>query len=69
MPKTVTGKVQRNLVAKTMLENEKAMRESWKVLLNSEKAFFGNEKSIQLPSSVPHTLEPKFDSRQKVAAA
>ena len=39
MPKTVTGKVQRGLVAKTMLDNEKAMRDNWKGLLNSEKAF------------------------------
>ena len=70
MPKTATGKVQRGLVAKTMLDKEKLMRDDWKGLLNSEKALLGKDKCTQqLSSSVPHTLEPNFDSGNKSAAA
>ena len=69
MPKTATGKVQRGLVAKRMLDNEKSMLDDWKRMLDSEKTMLNDEKSMQLFSSVPQTLAPPTSDLKKKLAA
>ena len=69
MPKTATGKVQRGLVAKRMLDNEKSMLDGWKSMVDSEKTMPNDEKSTQLFSSVPHTLAQPTSYLKKKSAA